>query len=302
MRSSTCSSIAALLMFAATVSPGSVLGQSLSIIKKGESNYWIEASAPANNPYTLQASANLHLWVDIHENIQEPYSFQFDTAGVSLRYFRLMPSTDAPPVVVLLLGDSMVSDCCGWGGGIYGYFKPNATIVNYAMPYTSTKIFLQSAEWEKMLLIKPNYVLMQYGFIDGGTDPDRQTTAKEFEDNLRTIAEAVRGFDGIPVLITLHAIRKFDEAGKVKPYVGYNPIVKQVAAEFNAPFIDFYQLTTDLFNELGPSGTAFMTYAPDDTMHFSPLGARYVSRVIVNALPDSLGPYLTGIFDPQPTQ
>src|SRR4051812_34821546 len=182
MRSSTCSSLAALLILTAAVCPGSILGQSLSIIKKGESNYWIEASAPANNPYTLQASANLHLWADIQENIQEPYSFQFDTTDVSLRYFRLMPSTDAPPVVVLLLGDSMVADCCGWGGGIYGYFKPNATIVNYAMPWTSTKVFLQSAEWEKMLLIKPDYVIMEYGFMDGSTDPDRHTTAKEFED------------------------------------------------------------------------------------------------------------------------
>jgi len=82
-----------------------------------------------------------------------------------------------------------------------------------------------------------------------------------------------------------------------------NSVVKQVAAEFQTPLVDLYQLTMDLFNQLGPSGTAFMQWAPGgptDDMHFSPAGALVISRVVVNALPDNFGPYLTGIFDPPP--
>src|SRR3546814_8270680 len=68
MRLPTCSSLAALLV-CAVLCAGTALGQSLSIVKK-ETNYWIEASAPASNPQTLQASENLQNWVVIREDVQ----------------------------------------------------------------------------------------------------------------------------------------------------------------------------------------------------------------------------------------
>jgi lysophospholipase L1-like esterase len=205
----------------------------------------------------------------------------------------------------MLIGDSMVSDCCGWGAGMYGYFKPNATVVNYGMPWDSTKIFLQSAEWEKMLLVKPNYVLMQFGYSDTFySDPDRYTTIPEFHDNLTNIVQTVLGFGGVPIMVTLHAERIWDANGNVIPrWQDRNAVVKEVAAEFQTPLLDLYQLTFDLFNQLGPSGTQFMQWVPGgptDDMHFSSAGAVVISRLVVNALPDNLGPYLTGIFDPPP--
>src|SRR5258706_2014035 len=97
MRVLLCSSPMAFVI-CIILSANAALGQSLSI-KKVDTKYWIEASAPLGNPHTLQASDNLHLWVDIHEDLQERYSFAFDDAGVSGRYFRLTPSAPpAPPV------------------------------------------------------------------------------------------------------------------------------------------------------------------------------------------------------------
>jgi len=115
--------------------------------------------------------------------------------------------------------------------------------------------------------------------------------------------QMVRGFNGVPVLITLHAHRTFDDKGKVVPYAqGRNDVIRQLAAELKTPLIDLYQLSTDLYEKLGPDGTAFMPWegAPNDIMHFSLLGGQYVSQLVVNALPDSFGPYLTAIFDPPP--
>jgi lysophospholipase L1-like esterase len=83
----------------------------------------------------------------------------------------------------------------------------------------------------------------------------------------------------------------------------YNFKIREVSAELNTPLIDLYKITTALFQELGPTGTAFMHWdagEPNDNMHISALGAVWVSRVLTHALPDSLGPYLTGIFDPPP--
>jgi len=205
-----------LLLICAGLSASLSPGQSLSIINQGKSNFWIQASAPAANPYTLQASANLHLWADIHDPIQGQYSSRLAGTRVSSRYFRLVPSSPAAPsIIVMLIGDSMVSDCCGWGGGMYGYFKPNATVVDYGMPWTSTKIFLQSAEWDKMLLVKPNYVLIQFGYSDNFyDDPDRFTTIPEFHNNLTNIVQTVLGFGGIPIMVTLHAVRIWDANGR----------------------------------------------------------------------------------------
>ena len=66
----------------------------------------------------------------------------------------------------------------------------------------------------------------------------------------------------------------------------------------NTFLIDFDQLTRDVYNTLGPTGSAFINFSPEDYMHFSPLGAKFIARYLANALPDELGPYLTGIFDP----
>jgi lysophospholipase L1-like esterase len=292
------------LLICAALASSAAFGQSLSIIKGGESNYWIEASAPANNPQTLQASANLHLWADILDPVQGQYSSQLDGMAVAQRYFRLVPSAPpAPPIVVMLLGDSTTADYTGWGGGMYGYFKPNATVVNYAMPADSTSEFLQqSDELDKMLLVEPNDVLIAYGLVDASSgDPDRFTTLEEFQTNLVTICQIVRGFQGVPILVTLLATRNFDESGMVSPlFPDRTAVIKEVAAELQTPLIDLSQLSVDLFNQLGPSGTQFMNYSSSDHVHLSPAGAVIVARLVVNALPDALGPYLTGIFDPPP--
>jgi len=290
-------------LICAALASSAGFGQSLSIIKSGESNYWIEASAPANNPQTLQASANLHLWADIHDPVQGQYSSPLGGMTVAQRYFRLVHSAPpAPPIVVMLLGDSTASDDAGWGGGMYGYFKPNATVVNYSQPADSTKEFLQqSDELAKMLLVQPNYVFVAFGWEDAVGDPDRYTTPEEFRTNLVTICQIVRGFEGVPILVTLLFYRTFDDNGMViPPDPAWNDAMKEVAAELQTPLIDLTQLTVDLCNQLGPSGTEFMNASPTDVLHLSPAGAVVVARLVVNAVPDALGPYLTGIFDPPP--
>jgi lysophospholipase L1-like esterase len=300
MRFSICSPFKSILVAAVFSFSGATFAQSLSIRKQGESTYAIEASAPASNPHTLQASENLHLWIDLQENVTEAYSHTLTNAG-NFRYFRLKPSETVPPIRVMLLGDSLTQDGSGWGGGIYGYFKPNATVINYGMANTSTKIFLRSAEKENMLLVKPNYVLMNYGFIDNVPLDLGGTTLEEFEANLKTLIQMVRGFGGVPIMVAVQMPRIWDVDGKlVGGWMVRNEVTRRVAAEFNAPYIDFEQLTREVYEDLGPTRCAFMNLRPEDFMHFSPLGAKYISRLIVNALPDYFGPYLTGIFDAPP--
>jgi lysophospholipase L1-like esterase len=303
--------VPALIILAAILSANAAFGQSLSILKNSDTNYLIQVTAPPGTPYTLQASANLHLWVDLQNNIQDPYTFQFDITGVSLRYFRLMPSVPpAPDIRIMVLGDSLANECCGWGPGFIAYFKPNATVINYAIGGYSSKVFLQSAEENNMLLIKPQYVLINFGAFDDVSGPDDlnypalYTTLDEYADNLRTIAASIRGFNGVPIFVTVHAAQTWDANGNLLDrWKERNGRMKQVAAELNAPLVDLNKLTTDFLNQLGKSGSAFMHFdagGPTDVIHLSPLGGRYVGRMLANALPDNFGPYLTGIFEPLP--
>ena len=297
------------LVFWLALFADAALGQSLSIIRKGESEFWIEAAAPPNIRYVLQASGNLHLWVDINDEVRGQLSSRFDSAGVRKRFFRLTPWTPpAPSIILVLIGDSTVADFIinncwfnGWGQGIYGYFKPNVRVVNLAMPAYSTKRFLYEAEMTTMLKIRPDFVLVQFGLMDEYPTSTAQITLQEYEDNLKTIVQTIRGFNGTPILITLSSGRLFDDQGKVIPTVPDRcAVMKKVAAELKTHLIDLNQLTMDLFNELGKSGSAYLAWNYIDLYHYSDQGARVIAGLVVNALPDSLGPYLVGIFNPPP--
>lgn len=280
--------------------------QTLSMVRQGESTLLVQASAPAGNPHTVQTSENLNVWLDVRANITEQVSIAITNSGVSKRYFRLTPSEPPPsPIIVMLIGDSMGSDCCGWGQGMYGYFKSEATFINYAIPNYSTRFFLQSAEKENMLLIKPNYVLINYGYMDNANDAERSTTLEQFEQNLRIIVEMVRGWGGVPIFIPVHAPRVWDQNNKIVGAAGMvhrNAITERVAEDLEVPYIDLFQASMDLFNDLGPVRTASLAFElfPGDPMHISRLGGEHLSQMIVYSLPQSLGPYLDGTHVPPP--
>jgi lysophospholipase L1-like esterase len=291
----------------AILSVSAVFSQSLSIGRKPDASVSLQAGPAAGESATLQVSENLRLWIDVTNDVPDQYTLPVDTSYGALRYYRLAPTPpEAPPVRIMTLGDSMVADCCGWGSRLEFFLKPNALLLNYAQAWTSTKVFLQSPEYDKMLLVKPNYVLMEFGYSDGAVDPsgDRGSTPEEFEQNLRTLVETIRGFNGVPILMTLHANRAWDSSGKLIPSDhGYNVITKRVAAELGAPLIDLYKITFDLFTQLGKDGCAFMYLDPAnpaDGMHVSPLGGIYLSQQIARFLPEAVGPYLTRVLDAPP--
>jgi lysophospholipase L1-like esterase len=279
-------------------------GQSLSISRHSNTEVWIEGNPASGVLHTLQGSQNFHLWVDITNNLTESFSSVLPYAGISSGFYRLTPSLpEPPPIRLFLVGDSLASECCGWGSGMHNYLKPNASFINYAWPQTSSRTFLDSAEYQMMLLIKPDYAIFQFGWTDESVDQERNVTAEQFRTNLTSLVNTVRGFNGIPILMTIHAVRAWDSTGKLDPWEHpYNSTIRQVAKGMNVHLIDLYPLTVDLYGKLGPIHSEFMRWTayPNDIIHFSPLGAVWVAQMVANALPDSMGPYLTKILDPPP--
>jgi lysophospholipase L1-like esterase len=242
----------------------------------------------------------MSLWLDLNDAVSGPISSRVGSAGAAQGYFRLIPWTEPPPVRVVLIGDSTVADIeanlghfAGWGQGIYGYFNSYAQVINLAYPGLSTKTFMYSDQKERMLAIKPDYVLIDLFYVDEFNGPvEIRTTLEEFETNLKIIIEMIRGFNGMPILLTPQCLYVFNDAGQTGP--AYPPriaIVEKVAAELGVYLIDLSTSSVNLLNKLGRDGSQplFM-----DWLHFSQAGAEMISGLVVRELPASLGPYLVG--------
>ncbi|MHC1764986.1 MAG: GDSL-type esterase/lipase family protein [Verrucomicrobiia bacterium] len=273
-------------------------GQSLSIVKEGDTGLLIKASAPASERHVLQASKDLNLWLDLDDAVSGTVSIPVPTTKAAQCYFRLVPWAEPAPIQIVLIGDSTVADqasnlgrFCGWGQGLYVYFKPNARVINLAYPGVSTKTFLYSDQKASMLAIKPDYVLIDLFYVDEfNGPPEITTTLEEFEANLRIIVEMIRGFGGTPILLTPQCLYVFNESGKTGPaYPKRIAVVAQLAAELGVYLIDLSTLSVNLLNQLGEENSQplFM-----DWLHFSNEGAEVISGLVVNALPSELGPYL----------
>lgn len=270
-------------------------------VRKSGSDYVIEASSAPEQPAALQVSHNMRLWIDLRENVTDAVSVPLDHAGEWQRYYRLVPQAEpAAPIRIMLLGDSMAADCCGWGSAMPDFLKENATFINYAEAWKNTRAFLDSPEMGRMRLVAPDYVLLNFAWSDGGAG----ITGAQFRENLTTLGNEIRGFNGTPIFLTLHANRHFDTQGRLDPWEHqYNWIIREVAAALNAPLIDTYPITRKMFESFGPTGTAFFRWepgGPEDTMHVSQLGAKYFARLFLREAPLSLAPYLKGIFDTPP--
>jgi lysophospholipase L1-like esterase len=300
---------AILLLLCMAVGADAAVGQSLSIVRRGENELWIEATAPPDTRYELQASGDLRDWVAINDEVWGQWSYRLDDAGISKRFFRLTAWTPPPPpIILMLIGESTVADLAnnnnwyaGWGQGIPGYLNSDVRVVNLAYPCVSTSMFLASAEKTKMLVVKPDFVLVQFGLLDWlGCNGQHKTTLQEYADNLRSIVQLIRGFNGTPILITSPVGRYFDDQGKVLIVMeDRRAVVREVAAELQTHLIDLGRLSLELYNELGDSASAYIS-CDRDRVHFSIEGARVIAGLVVNAFPDSLRAYVVSNVNPPP--
>ncbi|MBE7504554.1 MAG: hypothetical protein HS113_30530 [Verrucomicrobiales bacterium] len=271
-------------------------------LARSQSGVWIEGTVPSNSRCRFQASDNLNLWVDVADEVWGQFRHRCAPGGGTKRFFRLTPWTPpAPPIRLVLLGDSTVMDGCGWGPGLSAYFKPTVQVINLAWPAHSTKVFLASEQRTRMVVIRPEFVLLQFGAVDalGGLDPEHdKTTLEEYAINLETLIQIIRDFDGTPVLVTPIVRRNFDASGRVLPlFQDRCAVMKNVAVRLGTPLIDLNQLSMNLFNELGESGSAYLSWR--DRVHFSPEGAQVIAGLVASALPAPLGAYLLGeSFEP----
>lgn len=174
-------------------------------------------------------------------------------------------AADAAPLVYLA-GDSTMSHKPldlperGWGMALGGLLKDPAMVQNHAVNGRSTKSFINEGRWARLVAaVRPgDFVIVQFGHNDEkvenpsvGTNP-----ATEFRDNLRRFIREVRTKEGIPVLATPIARRKFDATGKLTPTHGVYPAaIRTVAQEEKVDLIDLEAATNQWLQAEGDEPT-----------------------------------------------
>ena len=85
----------------------------------------------------------------------------------------------SPPIRIVLVGDSTVTDDSGWGSGFKQLVTADVEVINTAANGRSSKSFIDEGRWTEALAKRGQYYLIQFGHNDEpGKGPERETDPK----------------------------------------------------------------------------------------------------------------------------
>src|SRR5580704_19257196 len=154
-----------------------------------------------------------------------------------------------------LIGDSTQTDHAGYGLGFCANLTHDVDCLNMAKGGASTKTFREQGLWERSLVMKPDYMLIQFGhndMVDPKNPLPRQVPIDQYEANLRRFVEEARAAGIKPVLCTPLTRRFFQADGKIhSDLAAHAETMKRVAAEMKVPMIDLHQDSIAYLDRVG---------------------------------------------------
>ena len=209
-----------------------------------------------------------------------------------------------PPIRVVLVGDSTVTDDSGWGAGFRRLVSGAVDVVNMAANGRSSKSFIDEGLWTEALAKRGQYYLIQFGHNDEpGKGPERETDPKTtYRSHMARYVDEARAIGATPVLITSLVRRIYNENGTIRttqtPYV---EAVRALALEKQVPLVDLHAITAADAEHAGEEAWADLSPRDDkgqvDRTHLNAKGSEVVARLLVDALRKAvpeLSVYLSG--------
>ncbi|MBO5899558.1 MAG: rhamnogalacturonan acetylesterase [Lentisphaeria bacterium] len=202
----------------------------------------------------------------------------------------------AEKVVIHCAGDSTMCERkdnkrAGWVQMLRPCVKSGVTVRNCAVGGESTKSFIASKKWSKLIakVQKGDYVIIQFGHNDQKKkNPERYAAADgEFKDNLRKFVSEVREKGASPVLATSISRRAFGKNGKLTDYPNlreYANATIDIANEMNVPVVDLNTLTKDYLNEVGKEKSVelfYIFYDKKDNTHPTVKGGKAFAELFI---------------------
>ncbi len=196
-----------------------------------------------------------------------------------------------PPIRIVLVGDSTVTDGSGWGTGFSLRVSPPAVVVNLSAEGRSSKSFIDEGRWAEALGRRGDYYLIQFGHNDEpGKGPERETDPETtFRGNLERYVADARAIGARPVLVTSLVRRLYEPDGTIRttqtPYV---EVVRRLAREKQVPLIDLHAISMADAEHAGEEVWADLSPRDDkqqvDRTHLNAKGSEVVGRMVADAL------------------
>ena len=201
----------------------------------------------------------------------------------------------SPPVRIVLVGDSTVTDDSGWGAGFKRLVTAQVAVVNTAANGRSSKSFIDEGRWAEALARRGRFYLIQFGHNDEpGKGPERETDPKTtYRGNMERYVDDARAIGATPILVTSLVRRLYKEDGTIRttqtPYV---EAVRVLAAEKKVPLVDLHAISLadaenagdDVWADLSPRVEQGNEKGQVDRTHLNAKGSEVVGRMVVEAL------------------
>lgn len=223
-------------------------------------------------------------------------------------------------ICIALAGDSTVTDNAGWAEGFKACLAPDVQCVNFAKGGRSSGSFVAEGSWKKVLALKPDYVLIQFGHNDQpGHGPQRETDPKTtYRANVERYVDDARDAGIMPVLVTSLSRRQWGADGKIHSTLQpYADAVLAIAHEKHVPVIDLHARSIELYERLGkeemlklsprknadPSNknadTASAANADYDGTHLNSAGSRIVGGIVAEEVAKAVPALASYIVPPK---
>lgn len=197
----------------------------------------------------------------------------------------------APPIRIILAGDSTVTDDSGWGAGFKRVATDKVEVINTAANGRSSKSFIDEGRWAEALAKRGHYYLIQFGHNDEpGKGPERETDPRTtYRANMTRYVDDVRAAGATPILVTSLIRRLYKDDGTIRttqtPYV---EVVRALAAERKVPLVDLHAISLADAENAGDDVWADLSPRDDtgqvDRTHLNVKGSEVVGRMVVEAL------------------
>ena len=219
---------------------------------------------------------------------------------------RHVAQSQNPPLRIVLVGDSTVTDDSGWGTGFRRLVTERVEVVNTAANGRSSKSFIDEGRWADALAKRGHYYLIQFGHNDEpGKGPERETDPKTtYRSNMMRYVDDVRAMGAKPILVTSLVRRVYRADGTIRttqtPYV---EVVRAIAAEKQVPLVDLHAISLadaehagdDVWTDLSPRVDQGESKGQVDRTHLNTKGSGVVGRMVVDALRKAV-PELAGFL------
>lgn len=212
------------------------------------------------------------------------------TLGAEAKINDARPVTATPPLNIVLVGDSTVTDGAGWGKAFTDQLNPAIRTTNTSRGGASTKSFLDSGYYTAALALKPTHVLIQFGHNDmPGKGPQRETDpATTYRANLVRYIDEARAIGAQPILVTSVTRRGFKDGKIVDGLAPYAEAMKAVATERKVPLIDLHARSIEALEKLGPERAAelgpIIRTGKRDGTHLAPPGKLLTANLVLDEM------------------